>query len=97
LQFHKTLGEVAEQLSDFHGVVKPDGTRDLLRKHLDRLAVMEENKECITKRLGLRAAVDIQGYLIFKNPVPMQFAWEQMNEKVKLLLFEQLETLKIFD
>jgi hypothetical protein len=42
--FTKLLGEVAEQFSDFRGVVKPNGTRDLLRKHLDRLVVMEEHK-----------------------------------------------------
>jgi hypothetical protein len=95
LQFHKTLGEVAEQLSDFRGVIKPDGSRDLLRKHLDRIAVMEKNRALISSRLGLHSTFDLQGYIVFRNPVPMQFAWEEMKEKIKLLIFDQLESLQI--
>jgi hypothetical protein len=33
VQFNKTLGEVAEQLSDFRGEVRPDGKPDLLKRH----------------------------------------------------------------
>jgi hypothetical protein len=95
LHFHKTLGEVAEQLSDFRGVIKPDGSRDLLRKHLDRIAVMEKNRALISSRLGLHSTFDLQGYIVFRNPVPMQFAWEEMKEKIKLLIFDQLESLQI--
>jgi hypothetical protein len=95
LQFHKTLGEVAEQLSDFRGVIEPDGSRDLLRKHLDRIAVMEKNRALISSRLGLHSTFDLQGYIVFRNPVPMQFAWEEMKEKIKLLIFDQLESLQI--
>lgn len=95
LQFHKTLGEVAEQLSDFRGIVKHDGSRDLLRKHLDRMAVMEKHKAIIATRLGLHSTPDLQGYIVFRNPVPMQFAWEEIKEKIKLLIFEQLESLRI--
>lgn len=95
LHYHKTLGEVAEQLSDFRGVIKPDGSRDLLRKHLDRIAVMEKNKVLIAARLGFQSPLDLQGYIVFRNPVPMQFAWEEMKEKIKLLIFDQLESLRI--
>ena len=94
LHFHRTLGEVAEQLSDFRGVVKSDGKRDLLRKHLDRLEVMEQNKAVIAARLKLKREISIHGYIVFRNPVPMQFAWEQMREKVELLLFDDLEKLR---
>lgn len=95
LHFHKTFGEVAEQLSDFRGVVRPDGERDLLRKHLDRLAIMEQNRAHIQARLKLQAAPDIQGYIVFRHPVPMQFAWEQLKEKIRLLLFDELGSLRI--
>lgn len=95
LHFHKTLGEVAEQLSDFRGIVKPDGSRDLLRKHLDRISVMEENKALIASRLGLQSTLDLEGFIVFRNPVPMQFAWEKMQEKIKLLIFDQLDGLRI--
>jgi hypothetical protein len=33
------------------------------------------------------------GHLVFKNPVPMQFAWDKMASKIKLSLFDQLEKL----
>jgi hypothetical protein len=89
------MGEVAEQLSDFRGVVRPDGKRDLLRKHLDRLAVLDVNKDRISARLGLTSKSDIQGYVVFRNAVPMQFAWEKMKEKIKLLLFDELDILRI--
>lgn len=95
LHFHKTLGEVAEQLSDFRGVVKANGKRDLLRKHLDRLAVLEANRDRLRTHLGLKSSVEIHGYVVFRNAVPMQFAWEKMKEKVKLLLFDELDTLRI--
>lgn len=95
LHFHKTLGEVAEQLSDFRGVIKPDGSRDLLRKHLDRIAIMEENKALIATRLGLHSTPDLQGYIVFRNPVPMQFAWEEMKGKIKLMIFDQLGSLRM--
>jgi hypothetical protein len=95
LHFHKTLGEVAEQLSDFRGVIKPDGSRDLLRKHLDRIAVLEKYRALIAARLRLPSTFDLQGYIVFRNPVPMQFAWEEMKEKIKLLIFDQLESLRI--
>jgi hypothetical protein len=39
VQFRKTLGEMAEQLSDFRGEIRSNGKRDELRKHLDRMEV----------------------------------------------------------
>ncbi len=95
LHFHKTLGEVAEQLSDFQGGIKADGKRDLLRKHLDRLSVMEQHKVVIAKRLRLRGEIQIEGYVVFKNPVPMEFAWAETQPQTKALLESQLETLKL--
>ena len=95
LHFHKTLGEVAEQLSDFQGGIKADGKRDLLRKHLDRLSVMEQHKVVIAKRLRLKGEIQIEGYVVFKNPVPMEFAWPETQPQTKALLESQLETLKL--
>jgi hypothetical protein len=69
LHFHKTLGEVAEQLSDFRGETRSDGKRDLLRKHLDRIVTMESHKSAIRKRLALEEDPQIEAYVVFKNPV----------------------------
>ncbi|WP_156993898.1 hypothetical protein [Terriglobus sp. TAA 43] len=95
LHFHKTIGEVAEQLSDFRGEIKQDGTRDLLRKHLDRIIVMETNAKIIRKRLRLREDPQIEAYVVFKNPVPMEFSWPQTTPRIRPLIFSQLETLRL--
>jgi hypothetical protein len=95
LHFHKTLGEVAEQLSDFRGETKPDGKRDLLRKHLDRIITMESHKSAIRKLLALEEDPQIEAYVVFKNPVPMEFSWPKTMPTVQPLLASQLGTLRL--
>lgn len=95
LHFHKTLGEVAEQLSDFRGETRPDGKRDLLRKHLDRIIAMERHKLAIRKRLALEEDVQIEAYVVFKNPVPMEFSWPETMPIVQPLLASQLGILRL--
>jgi len=91
LQFNKTLGEVAEQLSDFRGVMNSDGKRDPLKRHLDRVEILAAHKSEISKVLRLAESFQIEGYLVFKNPVPMRFAWERMASTIKLALFSELD------
>jgi hypothetical protein len=43
LQYRKTPGEIAEQLSDFRGEVDARGKRDYLRKHLDRMELIDRH------------------------------------------------------
>jgi hypothetical protein len=95
LHFHKTLGEIAEQLSDFRGETRPDGKRDLLRKHLDRIITMESHKSAIRKRLALEEDPQIEAYVVFKNPVPMEFSWPKTMPTVQPLLASQLGTLRL--
>jgi hypothetical protein len=93
LLFNKTLSQVAEQLSDFLGEVRPDGKRDLLRKHLDRLDVLNANKLDVQKKLNLPVLPQVEGHLVFRNPVPMRYAWDRMASKVRLSLFDELDRL----
>lgn len=93
LQYHKTIGEVAEQLSDFRGETRKDGKPDHLKRHLDRLEVLKAEKETVASRLGITASIQIEGHLVFKNFVPMQFAWKHMENKVHLSLFKDLHLL----
>jgi hypothetical protein len=93
LQFGKTLGEVAEQLSDFRGEIRADGKPDLLKKHLDRLDVLNANRATLAQRLRLNSPLSLEGHLVFRNPVPMQFAWKRMSEKIRLSLFSDLDRL----
>ena len=82
--FRKTPGEVAEQLTDFMGEVKPNGKRDELRKHLDRLDILHGESEALKKFCKLDASPGIEGLLVFRNPVPMQWAWERLKEKTAI-------------
>jgi hypothetical protein len=93
LQFHKTLGEVAEQLSDFRGETGSDGKPDHLMRHLERLRVLDSHAPQISKSLRLQTPIQMTGHLVFKNPVPMQFAWDKMASKIKLSLFDELDKL----
>lgn len=93
VMFNKTLGQVAEQLSDFLGEVRPDGKPDLLRKHLDRLDVLNAHKSDLAKRFKLSLPLQVEGHLVFRNPVPMRYAWDRMADKVRLSLFEELDQL----
>jgi hypothetical protein len=93
LQYHKTLGEVAEQLADFRGEVRPNGKPDHLKRHLDRLEILNLYKSEVSRALKLTSPIQIEGHLVFKNPVPMRFAWEHMKSRVRLSLFSELDKL----
>lgn len=89
LQVARTHGEIAEQLYRFRGDYDQKGKPDLLRKHLDRLAIGENNLKFIkkyTKLLDLK----IEGYLVFSDTVPLQFAKEHMTAFTKLETFNTL-------
>lgn len=89
VQFRKTDGEIAEQLADFRGV-EVDGKRDLLLKHLDRLAIARAHSDLLAKSLDLSITPVIEGELVFRHPVPMQFAWNQLRSKTELHVFDDL-------
>lgn len=93
LQFNKTLGEVAEQLADFRGEIRPDGKADHLKRHLDRLDVLNAHAAEIAKELKLSSPMKLEAHLVFRNPVPMQFAWDRMANKIRLSLFSALDRL----
>ena len=93
LQFNKTMGEVAEQLADFRGLIGTDGKRDALRRHADRVGILAAHPVEVAKALRLAAPAEIEGHLVFKNPVPMRFAWKPMTTIIKLSLFSELDQL----
>jgi hypothetical protein len=93
LQFHKTMGEIAEQLSDFRGEVRADGKPDHLKRHLNRLDILSGLTPEISKALKIDSPIQVEGHLVFKNPVPMRFAWDNMASRIRLSLFAELDRL----
>ena len=93
VQHRKTDGEIAEQLADFRGELDSDGKPDLLLRHLRRIEVISQHAAEVAKYVGFNAAPHIEGHLVFKNPVPMKFVWERLEQCVQLHLFSELDRL----
>lgn len=47
----------------------------------------------IAKELKLGLPMKLEGHLVFRNPVPMKFAWDRIAGKVRLSLFSELDRL----
>ncbi|WP_144056651.1 hypothetical protein [Rhodopirellula europaea] len=95
LHYHKTHGEVAEQMSDWRGLTYAKGKRDDLRKHLDRIEVLSAHIQRIRKYLKTTDEVAIEPWLIFENPVPMLHAWRNIDIETKFASFMEIESLFI--
>lgn len=95
LQFRKTYGEIAEQLSDFLGQTSADGKRDLLRKHLDRVDVLRNHQSAVGNYLNLSGEFSIDSIIVFRHPVPMQFSEGPIRDSATIYIFSGLEALKI--
>lgn len=93
VQHRKTDGEIAEQLLDFRGALNENGKPDLLLKHLRRIELVKTHVPEIIRYLKLSAPPALEGHLVFKNPVPMKFAWDRMKERVALYLFSELNRI----
>jgi hypothetical protein len=93
LQYLKTDGEIAEQLADFRGELRSNDKPDDLMKHLRRVDVISKHVPELMKFTGLENAPQIEGHLVFKHPVPMQFVWERMRKRVGLHVFAGLDVI----
>ncbi len=93
LQFRKTHGEIAEQISDFRGELDEDGRPDLLKKHLDRLDIVTAHLMEVVQFCKLSKEPVVEGHVVFRNPVPMQFAWKRLAHLIRLSIFDALESL----
>ena len=93
VQYRKIYGEIAEQLADFRGEVWPGGRRDYLLRHLDRVDVISQHLPAVAKYIRMVADRGIESHLVFKNPVPMEFALKHMAERVSVGIFDRLATI----
>jgi hypothetical protein len=93
VQYRKTYGEIAEQLADFRGEIRPNGKRDELRKHLDRMDLVRQHLDAVERFTGLTNLRDVESHLMFRHPVPMEFALQKMAEKVRVSRFDQISSI----
>jgi hypothetical protein len=96
LYYGKTPGEIAEQLRDYRGRVRQDGRkqrRDDLRKHLDRIEIINERRHALCRTLSLPNDFQIEGWIVFKNPVPMLFGWKTFADRVQIATFDDISKI----
>lgn len=68
----RNYSEIAQLLSKYQGV-EVDGDSDLLKRHLTRVHLLEENSDRITKFTGIQKP-EITSCLVCSGVVPMQYA-----------------------
>lgn len=93
VQYRKTYGEIAEQLADFRGEMRSNGKPDYLLKHLHRMEKIGEHLEAVATFTGLASVSAVESHLMFRNPVPMEFALAKMAEKVKVSRFDRISDI----
>jgi hypothetical protein len=71
------------------------GKRDDLKRHLDRIEVLESNKDTLRKFLRIEGPINVEGHLVFSKIVPMQFAWDRLRDKIEMSVFDELIKFKI--
>lgn len=89
LHFHKTVGEIAEQVKSYRG--KRDGKkRDDMLKHIERTKVLRDRVGDLTSFLGLEAAPFIEAWVVFRHPVPMLHSWDPGDSGVRVCTYDSL-------
>ena len=92
LQLAKTPSETAKLLSKFRGGLDEKGRPDLLAKHLNRLALAQQQLRGFQLYTGLGSG-NIEGAVVFSNVVPMLYASQQIEKSARLLTFQRLSEL----
>ena len=73
LSFDKTIGEISRRLANYKGVLKANGKRDDLKKHLDRCEDIETNIAQLSRFVGFDVE-HIDRVLLFSQVTPIQFS-----------------------
>lgn len=91
LQFKKTSGEIAEQISAFRGLTDANGKRDLLKRHLDRVHILKAHHDILQNYLKIDKKITIESHIVFKGVVPMKYSMQKLNNIVNVHFFHDLE------
>ena len=93
VQYRKTYGEIAEQLADFRGEMGADGKPDYLLRHLNRVDLISKYLAAVAQYVEMTTVHQVESHLVFKNPVPMQFALKRMAQRVAVHIFDKLDEI----
>lgn len=93
VQHRKIEGEIAEQLADFRGELRPNGKPDMLLRHLNRMSLISAHPKELAAYLKKTTEPMIEAHLVFKNPVPMKFALKRMEARIATHLLSGLDQI----
>lgn len=82
LQAARNYSEIAAMLSEYQGETKA-GTRDKLKRHLDRVELLSENSVQLARYIG-KVSVQVVSCLCSHGTVPMQFSKIEALEKTRV-------------
>jgi hypothetical protein len=91
LSFDKTIGEVANRLSKYQGVIKSNGKPDDLKKHLNRCEEIEANLDKVGDYVGMEIET-VERVLLLSQPTPLIFAELAEKHSVEVITFTDIET-----
>ena len=92
LEFAKNPSEIARQVYEFRGVNRPDGKPDRLKKHLNRVSVLNENKDVLRKFLKINeyVPIKIRTIILFSQLVPMEYVKSEEFKNVEMMSFDSI-------
>lgn len=90
LSFDKTIGEIARRLANYKGIMKANGKRDDLKKHLDRCVDIEANMAQLSQFVGFDVEL-IERVLLFSKSTPILFSKIAEQYSVTVCTLEDVE------
>ena len=93
LELAMTVSDIAHQLSSFRGESGADGKPDRLKRHLNRVELLNLRRDAVQKYVRSSSEVTIDAVLIFSEIVPMSYSRNIAGKGVRFATFEELGTL----
>ncbi len=54
---------------------------------------MTARRREVSKFIGIGEDIHIEGWIMFRNPVPMLYAWQHMEAKTRIAAFDDIEDM----
>lgn len=97
LFFAKTMKEIGHQINDFKGgnkIIRGKNIRDKLKKQFDRLDILSENLEKISKYTGLKNLNYIYGLVVFSNQTIIEKLERVSKDRILFTSLDQLTNME---
>lgn len=93
LELAMTNSDVARQLNEFRGEIRPKNLKpDRLKKHLLRMEVLQEHEQGVAKFIKSPHPVSIEAGLVFSRIVPMQFTNIASEQNIVIATIDELSS-----